>query len=81
MVRYEFGPSSCNRLAHWLGEALCRGPSSDGLWVARTGRGGLSTRWMACTFYAAANVPSGDCKRKAAWTCWTKPATRLGSKS
>ena len=35
MVRYEFGPSSCSRLAHWLGEALCRGPSSDGLWVAR----------------------------------------------
>jgi len=60
MVRYEFGPSSGGRLALWLSEGILPGPSCDGLWVARTGWGGLSTRRIAChTFDVPASVRTG----------------------
>jgi len=53
------------------------GPSCDGLWVARTGRGGSSTRRIACHVRRLGEHSArGDCRRKPGTTCRTR---RLGS--
>ena len=74
-IRTEFA-----QLARSLVEGgILPGPSCDGLRVVRTGRGGLSTRRIACQFRDPGKRPRGEiASGRQELTCWTR-ARRSGS--
>ena len=68
-IRTEFA-----QLARSLVEGgILPGPSCDGLRVVRTGRGGLSTRRIACQFRDPGKRPRGEiASGRQGVTCWTR---------
>jgi hypothetical protein len=68
-IRTEFA-----QLARSLVEGgILPGPSCDGLRVVRTGRGGLSTRRIACQFRDPGKRPRGEiASGRQELTCWTR---------
>ncbi len=75
MVRYEFGPSSRSRLAHWLSEAFCR--DHHAMACGLRGEAGAGCRLPLSM--PRRTSARGDCKRKPGNDLPTRSAARLGS--